>query len=259
MSIKFRIFVFALLLLLASCKDNSLLIKKIDSLNSKLAKLEDLEKRIGILEKKSASFQLDLLKASSKEQAVSKASITSDGSYKNDPFLGPQNAKIVMMAFSDFQCRPCRQFFSMVFPEIKKDFIDTNKIKFIFRDFPLDTNIQAKEAASLASCAGEQGAYWKAHDLLFSNIEEIDRGNLNTVIEKLGLDEKKLSRCIKSNRYLKEIEGDVKEGIKIGAKGAPGFFLGTISDKGFFDGIFIRGAQPYPALKNLIERLTNES
>lgn len=257
MSLKAKILCLSLLLL-ASCKDNSLLIQKIDSLNTKLAKLEDLDKRMSALEKKSASFQIELLRASSKEQAISKASFAADGSHKNDPFLGPQDAKIVMMAFSDFQCRPCRQFFSVIFPQIKKEFIETNKIKFIFRDFPLDTNIQAKEAASLAHCAGEQGAYWKAHDLLFAEMESIDRGDFSSVKEKLALDDKKLRRCLKSARYLKEIEADIAEGSKMGAKGAPGFFLGSVSEKDFYEGIFIRGAQPYLALKNLIERLTNE-
>lgn len=254
----FKILIFCLTL--TGCQsdvDYNDITKRLEALENKRPVSELIDEKISEQKKEILALKLQLLRLSSKEEAISESNFTADGSHKNDPFLGPKDAEIVIMAFSDFQCRPCRQFFQVVFPKLKETFLDTNKVQFIFRDFPLETNTHAREAASLAHCAGEQGAYWKAHDALFSEIEAIDFGEFNKIIEKLSIDAEKLNKCLKSGRYNKEIDGDIKEGVNLGAKGAPGFFLGKRSGEDKYEGIFIRGAQPYAVLRDLIERIVD--
>jgi protein-disulfide isomerase len=86
--------------------------------------------------------------------AISKVSV-GDG-----PILGKPDAPVTVVEFSDYQCPFCQRFFTNTLPELKKDYIDTGKVRYVFRDFPLDAiHPQARKAAEAAHCAGEQGKY----------------------------------------------------------------------------------------------------
>lgn len=86
------------------------------------------------------------------------------------PILGDQNAKITIVEFSDFQCPFCESFFTSTFPELKKNYIDTGKVKLAFRHYPLTSiHPNAETAHNAAECANEQGKFWEYHDLLFKN------------------------------------------------------------------------------------------
>jgi protein-disulfide isomerase len=93
------------------------------------------------------------------ESAVFPAKLAVDRALADDPYLGPADAKIMLVAFSDFQCKTCRQFFSGPFQELRRDYAEKGRIKIVYRDFPLDDGIGA-QTAELAHCAGEQGRYW---------------------------------------------------------------------------------------------------
>lgn len=86
----------------------------------------------------------------------------------DDPFIGNANAPVTMIEFSDYQCPFCLRFWSETLPQIKKDYIDTGKVKFVYRDFPLNIHPMAEPSARAANCAGEQGKYWEYHDKIFS-------------------------------------------------------------------------------------------
>lgn len=85
----------------------------------------------------------------------------------DDPILGSANAPVTMIEFSDYQCPFCHSFWKQTLPQIKKDYIDTGKVKFVYRDFPLNIHPMAEPAARAANCAGEQGKYWEYHDKIF--------------------------------------------------------------------------------------------
>ena len=87
----------------------------------------------------------------------------------DDPVLGDPNAKVTIIAFEDFQCPFCERFDTQTFPQLKSQYIDTGKAKFIFRDFPLSFHQNADNAANTAECANEQGKFWQMHDKLFTN------------------------------------------------------------------------------------------
>src|SRR3989344_1487036 len=89
---------------------------------------------------------------------------------ENDPTKGDKNAPIVMLEFSDFQCPFCAKFWAETLPQIEKNYVDTGKVYFVYKDFPLsEIHPFAQQAAEAALCAGEQGKFWEYHDKLFEN------------------------------------------------------------------------------------------
>ncbi len=90
------------------------------------------------------------------------------------PVQGDPNAKVTIVEFSDYQCPFCGAFYTQTEGQIKKDYIDTGKVKFYYRDFPL-TQIHpgAEKGAEAARCAGDQGKYWQMHDIVFGNQSSI--------------------------------------------------------------------------------------
>ncbi len=174
----------------------------------------------------------------------------------NDAFLGPKNAKVALVEFSDFQCPFCRRFWKETLPQLKKNFIDTGKIKFVYRDFPLDFHPSAMPAAQAAECAGEQGKFWEFHDKIF---QEQDRRGTGTVqfnvsdIKKwaaeLGLGPDKFNNCLDSGKYEEEVKKDYADGSGYGVSGTPTVFV---------NGDPIIGAQPYEIFKAAIERALNK-
>lgn len=92
---------------------------------------------------------------------------------ERDPALGEEDAPIVMLEFSDFQCPFCGRFWSDTLPLIKKNYVETGKVLFVYKDFPLtQIHAQAQKAAEAALCAREQGKFWEYHDVLFDKQTE---------------------------------------------------------------------------------------
>lgn len=192
----------------------------------------------------------------SKAAPIVAANFKPDGSEKNDPFKGSADAEILLMAFSDYQCKPCRDFVEQTLPKLMVDFIEPGKVKYVLRDYPLPSNSHALRAAALAHCAGEQGRYWQMHDALIKNSEAVDKGNWSSLYRAApDLDSDKLERCSASSRYEDEINKDIQAAKELGAKGAPGFFIGKRQSGGSFRGVFVRGAQPFAVFASQIEHL----
>lgn len=90
------------------------------------------------------------------------------------PVSGSQNAKVSLIEFSDYQCPFCERHFTQTEGQLKSQYIDTGKVKFYYRDFPLSQiHPGAQKAAEAARCADDQGKYWEYHDLLFQNQQSI--------------------------------------------------------------------------------------
>lgn len=85
----------------------------------------------------------------------------------DDPVLGNANAPVTMIEFSDYECPFCKRFYDQTLGQIKKEYVDTGKVKLIYRDYPLSFHPGAEPAAQAANCAGDQGKYWQMHDKIF--------------------------------------------------------------------------------------------
>ena len=183
-------------------------------------------------------------------------------SVDDDAVLGDKNAPVTIIEFSDYQCPFCRKFWTETFNQIKKDYIDTGKVKFLYMDFPLSSIHPAAEpAAEAAECAREVGkgdeAYYKMHDKIFQESNKLDGGDPITGPVKgtaqFGATELKkwakdlgynIDSCLDSGKYKSEIAKDQADGASYGVQGTPAFFV---------NGKLLSGAQPYAAFKQVID------
>lgn len=187
-------------------------------------------------------------------QAVpSRVSVSLD----DDPQLGDKNAPVVMIEFSDFQCPFCRRFFDQTLSQVKTDYIDTGKVLFVYRDFPLDSlHPQATPAAEAAQCANEQGKFWEYHDNIFeeqnkqgSGTVQFSNDDLKEWAADLSLDTTQFNSCLDSGKYSSEVSSDFQDGVNVGVSGTPTIFIGS-PESGYQK---IVGAQPYSVIKSVID------
>lgn len=168
--------------------------------------------------------------------------------------LGDPKAPLTMVEFSDYQCPFCRRFATTVFPLLKKDYVDTGKLRYVFRDFPIASlHPLAKAAAVAAHCAGEQNKYWEMHDVLFRNNQKLTPADLKKYANGIGLDDAKFSECSAGKRFDAQIAADLRDGQQVGVRGTPTFFLGPTKDGKTMTGAPLRGAQPYAVFKRTID------
>ena len=162
----------------------------------------------------------------------------------DDPVLGDKNAPVTIVSFEDYQCPFCGRAFQQTFPLIKKDYIDTGKVKYVYRDFPLSFHPNAEPAAEASECAHEQGKFWQFHDEIFNNQESLGKDFYISTAKKLGLNVDKFTQCIDTGKYKQEVQNDFAYGSQVGVSGTPTFFI---------NGIQLVGAQPYQAFQQVIE------
>ncbi len=177
---------------------------------------------------------------------------------EGDPFKGEKNAKLTLIEFSDYQCPFCSRYVHDTFPRIENDYIKTGKIKYVFRDFPLESiHPNALVASKAASCAGEQGKYWEMHDRLFSNQNALNASDMPLHAKAIGIELTKFQQCLDSGKYDGEIRKKMAEGTSLGVRGTPSFFLGLTSPNDPKVKVLkvFRGAMPYAQFKEVIDSL----
>ena len=181
-------------------------------------------------------------------------------SVDDDPLIGDRNAKITIIEFSDFQCPFCRKFYTETLSQLEKDYVDTGKVNFVYRDFPLDNlHPSARLAAEAAECADEQGKWKEMHNIIFEKQNELGTGTVSFdifhlkewVLEIVGLDSVQFDRCLDSGKYAQEVQKDSQDGINAGVTGTPTFFIGN-PQEGY---IPLVGAQPYSVFKQVLDGL----
>lgn len=179
-------------------------------------------------------------------------------SIADNPSKGDKNAKLTLIEFSDYQCPFCGRHFRETLPQIEKEYIDTGKIKYVFKDFPISSiHREAFKAAEATHCAGEQEKYWEMHDRLFGDQSALGFKDLSLHAEGIGLDLEKFDRCLIPGKQASKIHKDIAEGLKAGIKGTPTFFLGLTDPNGVKIKALkvITGAQPHATFKEAIESL----
>ncbi len=130
-----------------------------------------------------------------------------------------------------------------------KDYVETGKVRIVFKDFPLDFHPHAQKAAESARCVREQlgiPGYWKMHDALFAHQADLGVENYKLwAREFTGLNGPLFDTCLDSGRYAKDVQADLAYGKTLGVQGTPGFFI---------NGLELSGAQPYTAFKQVIDQ-----
>jgi len=180
-------------------------------------------------------------------------------SLDDDPVKGNPDAPVTVVEYSDFQCPFCSRFFTQTLPLLEENYIDTGKIKFVYKDLPLDSlHPNARDAHIAAECADEQGKFWEYHDVLFekqpqwSNLASSELQNTFTQFAtEMELQAASFEACLNSPDIADEVNDDFLEAVSFGATGTPTFFIGNEKD-GF---IKLVGAQPYAAFQGVIDNL----
>jgi protein-disulfide isomerase len=168
--------------------------------------------------------------------------------------LGSKDAPLTMVEFTDYQCPFCRQFYTSTFADLKKNYIDTGKLRFYSRDLPLDFHPDAMRAAQAGRCAAEQGQFWKMRDAMAANPGKLDMENLVADAGGLKMDVRAFRVCVESEKNKNAVQTDVLEAMKIGADGTPSFVVGKSTPEGV-DGELIIGALPYETFDQKLKEL----
>lgn len=184
--------------------------------------------------------------AANQPQQVTQKDVSDD-----DAFLGDKNAPVTIVEFSEYQCPYCKRHVDQTVPQIMKKYIETGKVKYVFRDYPLDFHPNAFPAALAAECAGDEGdtKYFEMHDALFKNQAELSEDKIKELAKEIGLNMKNFTNCYDNQKHKDEIAKDLEDGKKLGITGTPAFII---------NGWLIKGAQPYSAFESLIEQLLSE-
>jgi protein-disulfide isomerase len=198
---------------------------------------------------------LQAARAPRKEVSIAGVEMTIDGPL----VMGSKDAKLVLVEFSDFQCPFCRRHLLQTMPSLKKDYIDTGKIRYVFRDYPIAQIHPASAGGHLAArCAADQDKYWAYHDRLFGAPKDMGREALTAHAKALEMDLDAFGKCLTDAKHANAVRADMAEGEKLGVRGTPTFFLGIVDAE---DGrkiklaTAIRGAYPYGTFKRAIDKL----
>lgn len=167
--------------------------------------------------------------------------------------MGRADAPLVMVEFTDYECGFCQQFHGSVFPRIKREFIDTGKVRYVVRDFPLPKHRHAVTAARAARCAALQGRFWEMRDLLMRG-ESYDPGMIAESAQGLGIDAPRLRDCMADGSQDAAIRRDVTEAAAAGIRATPSFVLGRNEGEAV-DGVRFAGLQPFEAYEARIRAL----
>src|SRR5579863_5143324 len=142
--------------------------------------------------------------------------------------LGRSDAPLTLLEFTDYQCPFCRRFQAETWPLLKKNYIDTGKLRFIVRDLPLQFHSSALPAAEAAHCAGEQGKFWEMHQALLTGADPLADGGIDRRATQLGLDLERLHACTRANRYESAIARNMAAAQALNVNGTPAFVLGRM-------------------------------
>lgn len=170
-----------------------------------------------------------------------------------DPFKGNPNAKLTVVEFGDFQCPFCGRFWKDTLPQLQKEYIDTGKIKFVYKNLAF-LGKESADAANAALCAKEQNKYWEYHDKIYGSQSGENQGtfsptNLKKFAADLGLNTTQFNGCLDSQKYNSQVQADVAEANKNGFNSTPSVAVGTTA---------VIGAQPYAQFKSAVDAELNK-
>lgn len=179
------------------------------------------------------------------------------------PVLGNINAPVTVVEYTDFECPICKQAFDEILPQLRKEYIDTNKVKLVFKSLPVEyLHKTAFKKTKAAFCAGEQGGYNSFYRYYYSLFQRFDLNpapnpdaELNNIAQQNGLNTGEFRTCLDSGKYEDKIKKEILEANLIGSRGTPTWLIGKSSNGGLTDTVKINGLIEYPAYKIIIDDL----
>jgi protein-disulfide isomerase len=168
--------------------------------------------------------------------------------------IGNTNAKITMVEFADYKCGYCRVFATQTLNQIKKEFIDPGKVRFVYRDMITVGGNEAVRAANAAACVNESGKYWDYHNQLYGAAHDswasltgtnLDN-KLSEIAGSIGANVNTVKTCLNAQKYMKNIQIDNQLGADLELGGTPAFVVG---------GYFFSGALPFEAWREVFKAL----
>lgn len=172
--------------------------------------------------------------------------------------IGRADAPLVMVEYSDYQCPFCRQYHVGTFNDIKKNYVDSGRVRYINRDFPLAFHENARRAAMAARCAGEQGRFWDLRHAMIVNASELGGQNIVKYASEIKLQVSGFQACLDSGRYAKDVDRDLEEGAQTGVSGTPSFVIGRLVN-GRLEGERLVGAMPYQNFASILDEMLRET
>ena len=171
------------------------------------------------------------------------------------PILGSQNAPITMIEFGDYQCFYCNKFYHDTEPDIVKNYVNTGKVRMVFKDFTI-IGQDSVNAAHASHCAQEQGKFWEYHDTVYNNWSGENTGgasskNLLAFAKQIGLDTAKFNQCMTQSKYISIVQGSLSNAKDLGLTGTPDFFI--IAPNHSVTKVV--GAQPYDVFDNMFKSM----
>ncbi len=163
-------------------------------------------------------------------------------STEGDPSIGPADAPITIVEFSDYQCPYCTAFYQQTYDQLMSSY--PGQIRFVYRDLPLPGHPESLPAAEAANCAGEQGDYWSYHNALFSDKYPLGRAAYEQYASDLGLDPVAFAACLDDHHTRAEAQEDAADAARLGLNGTPSFVI---------NGRIFIGAHPFADFKAIID------
>jgi protein-disulfide isomerase len=160
------------------------------------------------------------------------------------PSIGPKDAEITIVEFSDFQCPYCQKWHDQVYEQLMAAY--PNKIRLVYRNLPLtQIHPQAMNAAEASLCANDQNVYWKYHDQLFDNSDTLGDELYSSIAADLRLNTATFEKCMSDHKHLSFIQEDMQFAIDLGVQSTPTFFI---------NGLAVVGAQPLSVFQQVIDQ-----
>jgi len=223
-----------------------------------------LQKRIDALEagQKAILKELQEIKAQLKPAAAPvtpPAASSMQVSIQNAASRGDTRAKLTIVEFSDFECPFCGRYTRDTFEQIQREYVDTGKVRYVFRNMPIEgSHPRAMGAAVAGECARQQGKFWEMHEQMFRNQRALATPGLVMTAKTLGLDVNAFERCLSSDAPKKKVLQDLADGSTLGAGATPTFFFGVDEKNGNLRVVQkITGAKTFPIFKTALDGLLN--
>ena len=184
------------------------------------------------------------------EEKITTQSLIQNGS----PIMGNPNASITIVEWGDYQCTFCYKFHQSSKDILIEEYVNTGRINFVFRDFPLNGS-DSVLAAQASYCADDQGKYWEYHDEIYKNWAGertgwVTRQSLDQFANTVGLDLIQFSKCLDDKKYQQRVLENEKFGVKIGIKATPSFLI--FNNEKITK---VEGNQPFSVFRQVIDAI----
>jgi protein-disulfide isomerase len=169
---------------------------------------------------------------------------------------GRADAKLTLIEFSDFECPFCGRYMSDTYPQLTREYVDTGKVRYVFRHFPLERiHPKALKASEAAECARVQGEFWPMHDRMFADQQSLAESELVGHARTIGLDVPAFQACLNGQATAK-VRADLDAGARAGMTGTPTFFIGFEQSDGTVHVVEkLVGAKPFRDFKSVLDRM----